>query len=156
MKYKISYINQGFTLIELMIVIAIIGVLSAVAIPAYNGYMESGRIAECSNEVAAIKLAQKQYFLENNRYFPGVGTATGSADTSTDTNDYKNIENKSGGYFRSTYREHGAIGSTMYNAHVNCDYKITSLTSGSGYEIEVTGIRSLQNASLSAFTMTIN
>lgn len=156
MKDQNIYKYQGFTLIELMIVIAIIGLLAAVAIPAYNGYMESGRIAECSNEVAAIKLAQKQYFLENNRYFPGSGTTTGTADTSG--SDYTAIENASGGYFRSTYRDHGAIGGAMYNAHVNCDYKVTSISSGSGYEIVVTGIsgKSLENTDLSAFTMTIN
>ena len=152
MNLKFKYINQGFTLMELMIVVAIVGILSAVAIPAYNGYMESGRIAECTNEIAAIKLAQKQYFLENNRYFPD---PDGVADTAADNTDYQNIENESGGYFRSTYRDHGTIGSTLYNAHVNCDYKVTSSGSGSTYEIEVDGIRNLSSTDLSAFTVSI-
>jgi len=157
MKNELIYRNQGFTLMELMIVVAIVGILSAVAIPAYNGYMESGRISECANEVAAIKLAQKQYFLENNRYFPGTGTTT-SAISTTSGNDYTDIEGESAGYFRSTYRDHGAIGGTMYNAHVHCDYTVTSVSSGSGYEIVVSPIsgKSLNGVDLSAFTMTIN
>ena len=155
MNLNLKYKNQGFTLMELMLVVAIVGILSAVAIPAYNGYMENGRIAECSNEVTAIKLAQKQYFLENNRYFPGTGTDTSSATTSGG-NDYTDIEGVSGGYFRSTLREHGAIGGAAYNLHDNCDYTITSISSGSGYEIAVSGINSLSSADLSSFTLTIN
>ena len=122
MKNEITQENQGFTLIELMIGVAIIAILSAIAIPAYNGYITSGRLAECANEISAIKLAQRQFFLENNGFFPVDGAAT------TVGGDYRNIENESGGYFRSTYREHGGIpgiGGAAYLAHVHCDYTIT-------------------------------
>jgi len=144
MKSKIFFINQGFTLIELMIVVAIIGIISAIAIPSYNGYITSGRITQCANEVATIRLAQKQYFLENNRYFPN---PDGTADTSKDDTDYKNLEKESGGYFRSTYREYKKIDDddASYEAHVNCDYKLTTSDSGLVYKIEVTGIRSLKD-----------
>ena len=61
--------NTGFTLIEIMIVIAILGIVSAIAIPAYTGYLATARMSEAKNNIAALKLAEEEFFLENNRYF---------------------------------------------------------------------------------------
>jgi len=68
--------TQGFTLIELMIVVAILGIVSAVAIPAYNSYVEVGRVNECREEIAAIALAEETWIAEGNpSYFVGATTA---------------------------------------------------------------------------------
>ena len=61
--------NTGFTLIELMIVIAIIGIIAAIAIPSYSGYVATARMAEAKNNISALKLAEEEFFLENNKYF---------------------------------------------------------------------------------------
>ena len=50
-------IQKGFTLIELMIVVAIIGILAAVAIPAYQDYTVKAKVSEASNLVAGVKEA---------------------------------------------------------------------------------------------------
>ncbi len=50
-------VQQGFTLIELMIVVAIIGILAAVAIPAYSNYTKKAKFTEVINAVAPIKQA---------------------------------------------------------------------------------------------------
>jgi type IV pilus assembly protein PilE len=60
--------HSGFTLIELMIVIVIVGILSAVAMPAYNDYLMRGRLVEAYGELASIRAKLEQHFLDNRTY----------------------------------------------------------------------------------------
>ncbi len=68
-------LKNGFTLIELLISMAIMGVLAAIAIPAYNGYIKVAKMSEAHNNLAALRLAEEENFLENNSYFFGTDTA---------------------------------------------------------------------------------
>ena len=68
--------NRGFTLIELMIVVAIVGILAAVAIPAYQDYTIRARVTEGLNLASAAKLAVSETALTNGG-LPANQAATG-------------------------------------------------------------------------------
>ena len=77
--------NKGFTLIELMVVVAIIGVLGAIGYPSYDSYMKKSRRSDA--KVALQKMADRQerFYLQNNTY---TNNAANAGSTGTEKNYY--------------------------------------------------------------------
>ncbi len=71
--------QQGFTLIELMIVVAIIGILAAIAIPAYQDYTQRAQIGEAFTVVSSAKTAIAE-FAQTNGAYPGTAAGQTPAD----------------------------------------------------------------------------
>jgi type IV pilus assembly protein PilE len=63
-------LNQGFTLIEIMIVVAILAVLAAFAIPQYRDYVLRGQLVEAANGLSTTRANMERYFQDNRTYAP--------------------------------------------------------------------------------------
>jgi type IV pilus assembly protein PilE len=61
-------IKNGFTLIEVMVTVAIVGILMAVALPAYNDYVTRGRLTEAFSALGAVQPAAEQFWSNQRTY----------------------------------------------------------------------------------------
>ena len=68
--------QQGFTIIELMIVVVVIAVLSAIALPSYTDYVTRSKLAEAYAHLADLRVKMEQYYLDNRRYSSNAGGGT--------------------------------------------------------------------------------
>ncbi|MBH2172965.1 pilin [Neisseria meningitidis] len=101
-------LQKGFTLIELMIVIAIVGILAAVALPAYQDYTARAQVSEAILLAEGQKSAVTEYYL-NHGEWPGDNNSAGVA-TSTDIK---------GKYVKEVKVANGVITATMLSTGVN-------------------------------------
>lgn len=69
-------LTQGFTLIELMIVVAIVAILAAIAIPSYLNYVTRSKLSEAYNSLSAYRVSQEQFFQDNRSYQNGTACGT--------------------------------------------------------------------------------
>ena len=104
-------IQKGFTLIELMIVIAIVGILAVVALPAYQDYTARAQVSEAIVLAEGQKAAVAEYYATNGA-FPGSNTEAGIADAASIKGKYVNNVTISTG---------GLITATMESSNVSKD-----------------------------------
>ncbi|EMT6328205.1 pilin, partial [Neisseria gonorrhoeae] len=105
-------LQKGFTLIELMIVIAIVGILAAVALPAYQDYTARAQVSEAILLAEGQKSAVTGYYL-NNGEWPEDNTSAGVASAS----DIK------GKYVQKVEVNNGVVTAEMNSSNVNKEIK---------------------------------
>lgn len=79
--------QRGFTLIELMITVAIVAILTAIALPAYNSYVLRGKLTEAFTTLADYRVRLEQYY-QDNRNYGAVATVCGVVRTATATDKF--------------------------------------------------------------------
>ena len=68
--------EKGFTIIELMIAVAVIAVLTAIALPSYTDYVTRSKFAEAHAHLADLRVKMEQAYLDNRRYSSNAGGGT--------------------------------------------------------------------------------
>ncbi|MCV6781282.1 pilin [Neisseria meningitidis] len=106
-------LQKGFTLIELMIVIAIVGILAAVALPAYQDYTARAQVSEAILLAEGQKSAVTEYYL-NHGIWPKNNTSAGVASSATDIK---------GKYVQSVTVANGVVTAQMASSGVNNEIK---------------------------------
>ena len=97
-----KFVQKGFTLIELMIVVAIIGILAAIAIPAYQNYTIRAQVTEGLNLADGWKTAVAEYYA-NNGTWPALANLAGGTAAASTGKYVSSVSVIAGGVIQATY-----------------------------------------------------
>lgn len=103
----------GFTMIELMVVVIIVAVLAAVAVPLYTNYIKNSRKSEATARLGAVLTAAKSYYQENSGW-PTTATASGFYGdfTGSDHFTYSQLSSSASGHYQAQATGNGTDGIT--------------------------------------------
>ena len=105
--------KEGFTLVELLIVVAIIGILAAIAIPQFAAYREKAYCSQVKSDLANLAISEEAYFTDFDIYQTTVASVTGFAQTSNVTIAIASANTRSEWSATGTHQNCGA-GATIY------------------------------------------
>ena len=125
---------RGFTLIELMIAVAMVAILAAIAMPSYSDYVRRGRVSEAVATLAGMRVKMEQYYQDNKNYGSGGTCATDA--TASSWNSFAATK-----YFTFSCATSTVGGVANQGYTVTATGKTGSLTNGYIYTVDYTGSR---------------
>ena len=121
----------GFSLVEMMIVVAIIAILGAIAIPAYVGYLEEAKFSTLRLSIDSMRVSLEDYLLENGNYVAAQWKADGSVKTLESIYDWVPDGDKGTIDYTVTVNAGGtydvlAVDTVESNVWVRCENRMTT------------------------------
>ncbi|VWX59512.1 conserved hypothetical protein [Burkholderiales bacterium 8X] len=121
--------QRGFTLIELMIAVAVVAILAAVALPSYSDYVKRGRITEAVSALADMRVKMEQYF-QDNRNYTGACAAGTIAPIPTATTSFNFGCEKTAASYLVTATGQGTMANFVYTLETDGTRRTTGLPTG--------------------------
>lgn len=124
--------TRGFTLVEILITIAIVGILSAIALPAYRDHLTRGRIPEATSGLAIKQGQIEQFFMDRRTYVSATACADDTAGKFFDfsCDDSSNATTATASAFTLTAKGKGAMEGFSYTINQDGAKTTSALPSG--------------------------